>query len=65
VFQVLLLDTENTGSATGSLRDARSLVITEQQFKAFLERHKEQASLVPEDNEIMRDSYLNLDEKMR
>jgi radical S-adenosyl methionine domain-containing protein 2 len=65
VFQVLLLDTENTGKETGSLRDARHLVITKDQFQAFLERHKEQTSLVPEDNESMKDSYLCLDEKMR
>ena len=65
VFQVLLLDTENTGSETGSIRDARHLVITDDQFRKFLERHKEQTSLVPEDNDAMRDSYLSLDEKMR
>lgn len=65
VFQVLLLDSENTGPESGSLRDARNLTITDEQFKSFLARHKEQASLVPEDNEAMRDSYLNLDENMR
>jgi len=65
VFQVLLLDTENTGKETGSLRDARHLVISKDKFQTFLERHKEQASLVPEDNESMKDSYLSLDEKMR
>jgi len=35
VFQVLLLDGENTGKDTGSLRDARELVITDEQFQAF------------------------------
>jgi len=65
VFQVLLLDSENTGQATGSLRDARDLVITDEQFSAFLDRHKCQRCLVPESNEAMRDSYLNLDEEMR
>lgn len=65
VFQVLLLDSENTGEATGSLRDARDLVISHDEFEAFLERHKEQSCLVPEDNEAMKDSYLNLDEEMR
>ena len=64
VFQVLLLDGENTGSETGSIRDARDLVISDQQFKAFLERHKEQKSLVPEDNDTMKDSYLLLDENL-
>lgn len=65
VFQVLLLDSENTGAETGSLRDARKLVITKEQFQAFLARHASQKCLVPEDNEAMKDSYLNLDERMR
>jgi radical S-adenosyl methionine domain-containing protein 2 len=65
VFQVLLLDGENTGDKSNSLRDGRDLVITDEQFQAFLDRHKAQKSLVPEDNEAMKDSYLNLDEEMR
>ena len=65
VFQVLLLDGENTGKDTGSIRDARELVITDAQFQAFLDRHKDQPSLVFESNEAMKDSYLLLDEKMR
>ena len=65
VFQVLLLDSKNTGSGTGSLRDARELVITDEQFRAFVDRHKDQPSLVPESNEVMKDSYLLLDEEMR
>lgn len=65
VFQVLLLDSENTGAETGSLRDARKLVITKDQFQAFLDRHALQKCLVPEDNDAMKDSYLNLDEEMR
>ncbi|KIJ62489.1 hypothetical protein HYDPIDRAFT_94583 [Hydnomerulius pinastri MD-312] len=65
VFQVLLLDSENTGPETGSLRDARKLTITREQFQAFLDRHASQKCLVPEDNEAMKDSYLNLDEEMR
>lgn len=62
---MLLLDSENTGAETGSLRDARNLVITNEQFQAFLARHAAQECLVPEDNESMKDSYLNLDERMR
>ncbi|KAF8159530.1 hypothetical protein B0H34DRAFT_703868 [Crassisporium funariophilum] len=65
VFQVLLLDGENTGDASHSLRDATKLIITDEQYQSFLERHKQQKSLVPEDNEAMKDSYLNLDEDMR
>jgi len=65
VFQVLLLDGENTGVENGSLRDARDLVITDEQFRSFLKRHSHLDCLVPEDNDAMRDSYLLLDEKMR
>jgi radical S-adenosyl methionine domain-containing protein 2 len=59
------LDGENTGKDTGSIRDARELVITDEQFQTFLDRHKDQPSLVPESNEAMKDSYLLLDEEMR
>jgi radical S-adenosyl methionine domain-containing protein 2 len=62
---VLLLDGENTGDATSSLRDARGLTITDEQFQAFLDRHAQQPSLVPEDNKAMKDTYLLLDEEMR
>ncbi|KAG9108948.1 Radical S-adenosyl methionine domain-containing protein 2, partial [Ceratobasidium sp. 392] len=65
VFQVLLLEGENNGKDNGALRDARDLLITKEQFQSFLERHKDQMCLVPEDNDAMRESYLNLDEKMR
>ncbi|KAJ1301179.1 hypothetical protein OPQ81_003590 [Rhizoctonia solani] len=65
VFQVLLLDGENNGADNGALRDARSLLITKDQFQSFLVRHQNQDCLVPEDNDAMRDSYLNLDEEMR
>lgn len=64
VFQVLLLHSENTGRENGSLRDARKLVISSEQFNAFVERHKDLDCLVPESNEAMKDSYLNLDENM-
>ncbi|KAG8784514.1 Radical S-adenosyl methionine domain-containing protein 2 [Ceratobasidium sp. 428] len=65
VFQVLLLEGENNGAENGALRDARDLLITKDRFQSFLDRHKEQACLVPEDNDAMRDSYLLLDEEMR
>jgi len=61
----LLLDGENTGPGTGSIRDARKLTITSEQFQSFLDRHKSLSCLVPEDNESMKDSYLLLDEEMR
>lgn len=64
VFQVLILEGENTGS--GALREARDLVVTSEQFQAFLHRHEPYVpSLVPEDNSAMQSSYLMLDEEMR
>ena len=45
VFQVLLLDGENTGKETGSIRDARGLVIADKQFWAFLHKHKSRNAL--------------------
>ncbi|KIJ19619.1 hypothetical protein PAXINDRAFT_161168 [Paxillus involutus ATCC 200175] len=55
VFQVLLLNSENTGPESNSLRDARDLTITKEQYQAFLDRHAKQTSL---------DSYLLIDERM-
>ena len=62
---MLLLDAENTRPDSNSLRDARKLTITKEQYQAFLARHAQQRSLVPEDNDAMKDSYLLIDEKMR
>ncbi|KAF8577317.1 hypothetical protein K439DRAFT_1649119 [Ramaria rubella] len=56
---------KNTGTESGSLRDARDLVITDEQFQAFLERHESKKSLLPEDNKAMQDSYLLLDKELR
>ncbi|KAK7436032.1 hypothetical protein VKT23_019334 [Stygiomarasmius scandens] len=64
VFQCLLLDSENTGTESGSLRDARKLVVSPDRFQAFLDRHKELECLIPESNTAMKDSYLLLDEDM-
>jgi len=63
VFQCLLLTGENVGD--DALRNAESLVVTTQQFQQFLKRHKSVASLVPENNSDMKDSYIILDEYMR
>lgn len=64
VFQCLILEGENSGSRT-SIRDARAMVVSRDKFDAFVERHREQPSMVPEPNEVMQNSYLLLDEKMR
>jgi radical S-adenosyl methionine domain-containing protein 2 len=63
VFQLLLLQGENTGGR--DIRDATSLKVSPQQFQTFVARHAAQPSLVPEDNAAMQNSYLLLDEKMR
>ncbi|XP_025192909.1 radical S-adenosyl methionine domain-containing protein 2-like [Melanaphis sacchari] len=63
VFQCLLLEGENAGE--GALRDAARFYVTDEQFRGFLRRHDHVPSLVPENNDAMRDSYLILDEYMR
>lgn len=52
----------DSGAETGSLRDICNVILTKDQFWVFLERHAPQMYLIPEDNDIMKDSYLNLDE---
>ena len=63
-FQVLMLNGENSGLGK-DLRDARSFQISDTEFQQFVQRHAGQASLVPEDNSTMQNSYLLLDEKLR
>ena len=60
-FQVLIIDTENNG--TKSLRDANYFKIDSESFRFFIDRH---AALNPiaESNELMRNSYLVLDENL-
>lgn len=62
-FQVLLVDTENAGP--DAIRNAERYLITDEQFDAFCDRHKEQTSLVRESNRTMKSSYVILDEYMR
>ncbi|XP_076084280.1 S-adenosylmethionine-dependent nucleotide dehydratase RSAD2-like [Mytilus galloprovincialis] len=63
VFQCLLIGGENAGSK--ALRHAESFVVSDDDFKNFLIRHKSVSCLVPESNDFMRNSYLILDEYMR
>ncbi|KAM4693503.1 S-adenosylmethionine-dependent nucleotide dehydratase RSAD2 [Discoglossus pictus] len=63
VFQCLIIEGENCGE--DALRQAEKFVISYEEFKQFLDRHKETKCLVPESNQQMRDSYLILDEYMR
>ncbi|KAA1474789.1 radical SAM enzyme [Dentipellis sp. KUC8613] len=62
VFQVLLLEGENVGP--DALRNAQDVVITSEEFQAFLARHAKY-NPVAEDNDAMENSYLLLDEEMR
>ncbi|XP_063771528.1 S-adenosylmethionine-dependent nucleotide dehydratase RSAD2 isoform X2 [Pseudophryne corroboree] len=63
VFQCLIIEGENCGE--DALRQAEQFIITDDEFKGFLDRHKNMKCLVPESNQQMRDSYLILDEYMR
>ena len=63
VFQCLLIEGENWGE--NALRDVKDMLISQEDFNAFVERHKANRFLVPECNEMMKDSYLILDEEMR
>ena len=58
VFQVLMVKGENEGKVT-------EFQITNEEFKQFVERHKEIKCMVSESNDNMKSSYLILDEKMR
>jgi len=63
VFQVLELKGENDGKGS-SLRDVRPFLIASDEFSQYLDRHKHQKCLVPENNSEMQNSYLILDENM-
>jgi len=63
-FQVLILEGENSGRG-GDLRDANNLKVTREQFDAFCKRHEGQKALIPENNDVMQNSYLLLDEELR
>ncbi|KAJ6553109.1 hypothetical protein B0H19DRAFT_1263517 [Mycena capillaripes] len=67
VFQVLLVEGENDDGGTDSAldkrkRDARKLLISDEQFRAFCDRHEHLTCFVPEPNSLMASSYLILDE---
>ena len=62
VFQCLLIDGENQGPK--ALRNAETFVVSDAAFAAFIARH-ESVHPVAEPNDLMRNSYLILDEQMR
>jgi len=62
-FQVLVVPGENDGKE--EIRDTEKFVVTDEEFEVFCERHKGVKGMVKEGNEVMRGSYLILDEYMR
>ncbi|KAL8856013.1 MAG: hypothetical protein Q9178_007384 [Gyalolechia marmorata] len=46
-------------------QNAQRFVISDEEYQTFCDRHKHQQSFVPESNEVMKSSYLILDEYMR
>ena len=62
-FQVLIVPGENESSER--IRDASRFVITKEEFNQFCKAHLDNGCFVPEPNDIMRSSYLILDEYMR
>ncbi|XP_065051063.1 S-adenosylmethionine-dependent nucleotide dehydratase RSAD2-like [Rhopilema esculentum] len=63
IFQCLPIDGENFGE--GALRQVEQFLITDEQFKGFIERHSHVPQLVPESNDLMKQSYFIVDEYFR
>lgn len=63
VFQCLLVAGENENEQRK--RDARNLLVSDEQWQVFCNRHKHLPCFVPESNQMMKGSYLILDEFMR
>ncbi|KAH8803478.1 hypothetical protein F5884DRAFT_861799 [Xylogone sp. PMI_703] len=63
VFQCLIVTGENDNEQRK--RDARLFLVSDEQWKTFCNRHKHLKCFVPESNEMMKSSYLILDEYMR
>jgi hypothetical protein len=55
---------ENSGGPN-ELRDAKDVTISREKIDYFVRRHEEFEVLVPEPNDVMQNSYLLLDEKLR
>ncbi|CAJ2511960.1 Uu.00g075850.m01.CDS01 [Anthostomella pinea] len=66
-FQVLYVEGKNDADEkdlrmSKRKRNAKKLLISDAQFEAFCDRHKELACIVPEPNSVMAASYLLVDE---
>ncbi|KAI1431542.1 hypothetical protein GGR50DRAFT_59480 [Xylaria sp. CBS 124048] len=67
VFQVLYVEGENDSkeedvALSTRKRNAKELLISDEQFKIFCDKHKDLEAFVPEPNSLMASSYLILDE---
>ncbi|CAG8981306.1 hypothetical protein HYALB_00005106 [Hymenoscyphus albidus] len=62
VFQCLIVTGENDNEERK--RDARLFLVSQQQWQTFCDRHKHLECFVPESNDMMKGSYLILDENM-
>ncbi|KAI1773281.1 hypothetical protein F4818DRAFT_443629 [Hypoxylon cercidicola] len=67
VFQVLYVEGENDAEAKDTQlnkrkRDAKKLLISDEQFKVFCDKHQHLECCIPEPNSVMAASYLLLDE---
>ncbi len=67
VFQVLYVEGENDSKdedvyLSKRKRNAKKLLISNEQFKTFCDKHQHLNSFVPEPNSLMASSYLILDE---
>ncbi|QIW96456.1 hypothetical protein AMS68_001974 [Peltaster fructicola] len=70
VFQVLSVEGENDSAEAETeldkrKRNVKNVLITDEQFKAYCDRHKEVPNFVPESNDLMASSYIILDEYLR
>ncbi|KAI1117559.1 hypothetical protein F5Y14DRAFT_465486 [Nemania sp. NC0429] len=69
VFQVLYVEGENDAEEEDvhlnkRRRNARKLLISDEQFETFCDKHRHIESFVPEPNSVMASSYLILDEHL-
>ena len=55
---------EKNGSEK-TLRNARELLISDEEWRVFCDRHRGNGFFVPERNDVMASSYLLLDEYIR
>ncbi|KAF2257217.1 radical SAM enzyme, partial [Trematosphaeria pertusa] len=63
VFQVLVVEGENESEQR--MRDARKMLVTDEQFGSFCKRHEGVRGFTPESNDVMQSSYLILDEYLQ